>query len=44
VELADLTTTVGVRDSKAPNSGHLTVSRSALATLFGEIKGHKFDL
>ncbi|HEY8414914.1 MAG TPA: DUF397 domain-containing protein [Thermaerobacter sp.] len=38
VELADLTPEVGIRDSKNPEAGHLTVSRQALAGLIGRIK------
>lgn len=41
VELADLTATVGVRDSKAPDADGLAVSRTAL---FEDIKGGKLDM
>lgn len=44
VELADLSAAIGVRDSQAPGAGHLTVSRAALATMFGEIRGGRLDL
>ncbi|MEV4252147.1 DUF397 domain-containing protein [Spirillospora sp. NPDC049652] len=37
VELADLVDVVGLRDSKAPEMGHLTLSRSALAELLGSL-------
>ncbi|WP_253883957.1 DUF397 domain-containing protein [Actinomadura rupiterrae] len=37
VELADLTGVVGLRDSKAPELGHLSLSRSALAELLGRV-------
>ncbi|WP_084339035.1 DUF397 domain-containing protein [Actinomadura oligospora] len=37
VELADLVDVVGVRDSKAPELGHLTLSRSAFAELLGSL-------
>ncbi|MEV5572982.1 DUF397 domain-containing protein [Spirillospora sp. NPDC052269] len=39
IELADLTTAVGLRDSKAPGVGHLSLSRSALADLIGRVRG-----
>ncbi|MFC5181715.1 DUF397 domain-containing protein [Actinomadura harenae] len=38
VEVADLFGAVGVRDSKAPEAGHLHLSRSALAVLFGRVE------
>ncbi|MFC9969694.1 DUF397 domain-containing protein [Spirillospora sp. NPDC127200] len=38
VELGDLGTAVGVRDSKAPEAGHLTLDRSALRALMGRLK------
>ncbi|MFC9973981.1 DUF397 domain-containing protein [Spirillospora sp. NPDC127200] len=38
VELADLGKTVGVRDSKNPQSGHLVIERDALAVLVGRLK------
>ncbi|MEV4252148.1 DUF397 domain-containing protein [Spirillospora sp. NPDC049652] len=34
VELADLTSGVGLRDSKAPEAGYLSLPKSALAELF----------
>ncbi|WP_084339033.1 DUF397 domain-containing protein [Actinomadura oligospora] len=38
VELAGLAGVVGVRDSKAPHAGHLSLSCSALAELFGRVR------
>lgn len=38
VELADLGAVVGIRDSKNPAGGHLTVSRHELAAFVGRIK------
>ncbi|MEV5572979.1 DUF397 domain-containing protein [Spirillospora sp. NPDC052269] len=37
VELADLVGGVGLRDSNAPEAGHLTLSRSALAELLERV-------
>ncbi|MBA9001221.1 DUF397 domain-containing protein [Thermomonospora cellulosilytica] len=44
VELADLASVVGIRDSKSPEAGHLAVDRAALSRLVGEIKGGDLDL
>ncbi|RAY13221.1 DUF397 domain-containing protein [Actinomadura craniellae] len=38
VELAALGGEVGVRDSKAPSAGHLTLARADLAVLIERIK------
>ncbi|QFG24757.1 DUF397 domain-containing protein [Actinomadura sp. WMMB 499] len=38
VEVADLAVGLGVRDSKNPEGGHLTVSRRTFATLLSRIK------
>ncbi|WP_307190407.1 DUF397 domain-containing protein [Actinomadura hibisca] len=38
VELGDLGTAVGVRDSKAPESGHLTMERAAFKALLEAVK------
>jgi Domain of unknown function (DUF397) len=38
VELADLDQLVGIRDSKSPERGHLSVSRTALSGLLHRIK------
>ncbi|MCP2343150.1 DUF397 domain-containing protein [Actinomadura rupiterrae] len=38
VELADLTSAVGLRDSKAPEVGHLSLSRESLTNLVEHIK------
>lgn len=44
VELADLDAAIGIRDSKAPAAGHLTVSRHVLAGLIDRIKVGALDL
>lgn len=45
VELADLATgVVGVRDSKNPEAGHLTVAPSDLASLVRRIKRGELDM
>lgn len=38
VELAPLTGVVGVRDSKAPDAGHLTLSPDSFARLIARVK------
>lgn len=44
VELADLDGTVGIRDSKNPSQGHLTVGRETLRGLVGRIKAGELEL
>jgi hypothetical protein len=44
VELAAFTERVGIRDSKAPEAGQLTIDRGALARLIGGIKAGELDL
>lgn len=44
VELAALDSRIGVRDSKAPEDGHLTVGRETLQGLIGRIKAGELDL
>jgi Domain of unknown function (DUF397) len=44
VELADLSSAIGIRDSKAPEQGHLRVARAELAGLLCKIKSGKLDL
>jgi hypothetical protein len=44
VELGALTEGIGVRDSKAPETGHHTISREALRGLLVDIKAGKLDL
>lgn len=41
VEVADLDGRVGVRDSKAPDAGHLVLSRGAFAELLACLKRDK---
>lgn len=43
VELARLADRVGVRDSKQPDQGHLTVAVAAYATLIQRIKSGELD-
>ncbi|WP_067810746.1 DUF397 domain-containing protein [Actinomadura kijaniata] len=38
VELAELINVVGIRDSKAPGSGHLAVSRADFGVLVAQVK------
>ncbi|MCP2340274.1 DUF397 domain-containing protein [Actinomadura rupiterrae] len=38
VEMADLGTSIGVRDSKNPRAGHLTLTRTALHQLTETIR------
>ncbi|GAA2424804.1 DUF397 domain-containing protein [Actinomadura vinacea] len=44
VELASLTDGVGLRDSKAPQEGHLTIEPHAFAILLTKIKAGTRDL
>jgi hypothetical protein len=44
VEAAQLPDGVGLRDSKSPDAGHLTVSPSAFGTLLGRIRTGELDL
>jgi hypothetical protein len=43
VELAGLPHSVGVRDSKAPEEGHLELNPAAFAGLVGRIKAGELD-
>jgi hypothetical protein len=43
VEVASLTETIGLRDSKNTTAGHQTVSREAFARLVKRIKGSGLD-
>jgi hypothetical protein len=43
VELASLDGTVGIRDSKQPQMGHLTLKHSAFSLLVRRIKSGKLD-
>ncbi|MBW8482968.1 DUF397 domain-containing protein [Actinomadura parmotrematis] len=40
VELAELGGAIGVRDSKAPNAGHLVLTKPTLARLVAAVKSH----
>lgn len=44
VEVADLGGTIGIRDSKAPDAGHLTVSAECFADLLSRVKRSADDL
>lgn len=44
VELADLATAVGVRDSKNPTGPALVFSRSEVANLLGRVRSGALDL
>ena len=44
VEMADLGSQIGLRDSKDPSAGHHEVSREALKGLVGRIKAGDLDL
>ncbi|QFG24623.1 DUF397 domain-containing protein [Actinomadura sp. WMMB 499] len=43
VELARLSPSVGVRDSKAPEAGHLALSPAELAELVARVKRGELD-
>lgn len=43
VEVADLAGSIGVRDSKAPDAGHLTLTRQAWATLITHARAGRYD-
>jgi hypothetical protein len=43
VEIANLATSVGVRDSKSPNAGHLTFSRSTWTAFITQAKAGHHD-
>jgi hypothetical protein len=44
VEVAELDASVGIRDSKAPEAGHLALDMAVFAMLVGRIKGGALDL
>ncbi len=44
VELADLSTAVGIRDSKSPGSPALTISRAAWRTLTEQVQAGAYDM
>lgn len=43
VELASLGATVGIRDSKSPDSGHITMEAERFAALVQGVKSGKYD-
>jgi hypothetical protein len=44
VEVADLGGAVGVRDSKTPDAGYLTVSAESFAALVARVKRNEYDV
>ncbi|TDD89326.1 DUF397 domain-containing protein [Actinomadura darangshiensis] len=44
VEVAETAALIGVRDSKDPQAGHLTMDRAAFADLLVQVKGGALDL
>lgn len=44
VEVAEAPSHVGIRDSKNPTVGHLTVDRAAFAALVSRVKAEDLDL
>jgi hypothetical protein len=44
VEVADLTGAIGIRDSKAPDAGHLRISAESFADLLTRVKQDELDL
>ncbi|RKS79818.1 uncharacterized protein DUF397 [Actinomadura pelletieri DSM 43383] len=44
VELAALPDTIAIRDSKAPDTGHLNLTPDAFAALLTQVKHGKLDL
>ncbi|MFG2091388.1 DUF397 domain-containing protein [Spirillospora sp. NPDC048824] len=43
VEVADIRSGIGVRDSKAPEVGHLAVTREAWTTFVAEVEAGRYD-
>ncbi|TDC67814.1 DUF397 domain-containing protein [Actinomadura sp. GC306] len=43
VEVADLAANVGMRDSKAPEVGHLVVTREAWTAFLAEVNAGRYD-
>jgi hypothetical protein len=44
VELASLVSVVGVRDSKAPDAGHLSLTREGFADLVAQVRRGELGL
>ncbi|MFC9970093.1 DUF397 domain-containing protein [Spirillospora sp. NPDC127200] len=42
VEIAGLASGIGVRDSKNPGQGHITLSRAGLAAVLADIKADRY--
>lgn len=43
VEVANLNANIGMRDSKAPHEGHLTLTPQAWATLIAQVQAGRYD-
>lgn len=43
VEVAELRTNIGVRDSKAPDAGHLTFDAQAWVTFMTQARAGRYD-
>jgi hypothetical protein len=44
VEVADLAAEIGVRDSKAPEAGHLSFSKQNWTAFVTDVRGSRYDL
>ncbi|MGI5164390.1 DUF397 domain-containing protein [Spirillospora sp. CA-253888] len=44
IELASLNTGIGLRDSKNPGQGHITLSRAGLSVILADIKADRYGL
>ncbi|MEU8345549.1 DUF397 domain-containing protein [Spirillospora sp. NPDC048832] len=44
VEIGDLTGAIGVRDSKVPDHGHLSLSPQNWTTFVSEVRDGRYDL
>ncbi|MFI0487462.1 DUF397 domain-containing protein [Actinomadura sp. 9N215] len=44
VEVADLAASIGVRDSKAPGTGHISFSPDVWAVFVTKVRDGRFDL
>ena len=44
VEVADLTAKIGVRDSKAPDAGHLAFTAGEWREFVAEVRGGRYNL
>ncbi|MCD0451344.1 DUF397 domain-containing protein [Actinocorallia sp. API 0066] len=44
VEVGDVSTQIGIRDSKHPNAGHLTLTRTSFTGLINHVKSGTLEL